>query len=70
MRMRQVSDVPCAGTSTPSTGGPIGAYAVNCGAPVTMRFKFVPRDCWIGVYWDDKRIYICILPCLPLVIDR
>ena len=34
-----------------------------------------PRDLWIGVYWDTSRlgdalsavrIYICVIPCLPI----
>jgi hypothetical protein len=35
-----------------------------------MTIRFVPRDCWVGVYWDDYRVYICLLPCFPIIIDR
>jgi len=36
---------------------------------------FEPRDLWIGIYWDGKKlgeydreltIYVCLLPCLPI----
>jgi len=35
-----------------------------------MKIKFVRRDCWLGVYWDSTKIYICLIPCFPLIIDR
>jgi len=30
-----------------------------------------PRDLWFGVYRDPehRRIYICLLPCFPIVIE-
>ncbi len=37
-----------------------------------------PRDLWLGVYWDRPSptgwsraldVYICIVPCLPLLIS-
>lgn len=41
-----------------------------------LYFKFEPRDCWIGVYWElrrsiespykDLRVYICLIPMFPL----
>lgn len=44
---------------------------------VSVRATFEPRDLWIGVYWDlrrhgyspyrDLRIYLCIIPMLPIV---
>lgn len=44
--------------------------------PKQAYIKFEPRDIWIGVYWDYTksneikyhalRIYICIIPCLPI----
>lgn len=43
----------------------------------SIRLKFEPRDLWLGVYWRNEhsdchagvclRIYICVLPCLPLI---
>lgn len=36
-----------------------------------LYLKFVPADLWVGAYWDGKkrRLYICVLPTLPLVFD-
>jgi hypothetical protein len=41
---------------------------------------FEPRDIWIGVYWTRDlslspagtrlRVYICLLPCLPVLLER
>jgi hypothetical protein len=28
------------------------------------------RDLWVGVYVSPERIYICLVPCLPIIIDR
>jgi hypothetical protein len=45
----------------------------------TVRAFFEPRDVWIGVYWTwaeagpdgrDFRVYVCILPCLPILVTR
>lgn len=43
--------------------------------PLTrVEVKFEPRDLWVGVYWDHRiqgrllRIYVCLVPCLPLVL--
>lgn len=47
---------------------------------VLVKVEFEPRDMWIGVYWflwrDLRtmkpygiRLYICILPTLPIVVD-
>jgi len=37
-----------------------------------IRLLFEPRDLWVGVYWDlrpkELRIYVCFLPCLPILI--
>jgi hypothetical protein len=34
------------------------------------RFEWVPRDCWIGVFWRGRDghldIWLCLLPMLPL----
>lgn len=37
---------------------------------VTTRIKFEPRDLWVGVFvdTDKQRLYICLLPCFPIVI--
>lgn len=36
-----------------------------------VRVMFEPRDLWLGVFVDTakKRIYVCLLPCLPVVIS-
>jgi len=42
-----------------------------------VRLKFVPQDCWVGVYWKKEyisklnnwwrfNIFICLLPMLPI----
>jgi hypothetical protein len=47
-----------------------------------LEVAFVPQDCWIGVYWKRDeygssnwrtarlRVYVCILPTLPLIFTR
>jgi hypothetical protein len=48
-----------------------------------VRVKFVARDLWIGAYWTKldyllgpkgqghrRTLYVCLLPMLPLVIER
>lgn len=43
-----------------------------------MKIKFVPQDCWIGLYWKTNLAteqdptnattwYLCIIPCLPII---
>ena len=42
-----------------------------------INIKFEPRDIWIGLYIDSKfdtyrckyKIYVCLLPMLPIVIS-
>lgn len=48
----------------------------------SIKLKFEKRDCWIGVFWDRDydvsdvwetetlSIYICLLPCLPIILRR
>lgn len=38
----------------------------------TVRLLWEPRDFWLGAYHDPakRRLYICVLPCLPVVIER
>ena len=38
---------------------------------MTIRFLFEPRDLWVGLYWDDRkrRLYVLPLPMLGVVID-
>ena len=42
------------------------------------RLFFEPKDIWVGVYvhgeyWEASdrrwRVYICLFPCLPLMLD-
>lgn len=39
---------------------------------LSFKFQFVPRDLWIGAYWNRKGLrgewtaWICLVPCLPL----
>lgn len=28
------------------------------------------QDAWVGVYWDSKYIYVCLIPFLPIKIKR
>jgi hypothetical protein len=28
--------------------------------------KFKKQDLWIGAYWDNHYLYICLIPCFPL----
>jgi hypothetical protein len=44
----------------------------------TLRLLWEPRDMWIGVFWNHVRaggpedrfmfIYVCLVPCLPVVL--
>ncbi|MBX3396534.1 MAG: hypothetical protein KF841_14325 [Phycisphaerae bacterium] len=36
---------------------------------LSLKFKWF--DLWLGAFWDRDRntLYVCILPCLPIVID-
>ena len=49
----------------------------------SIHVRFVPRDLWIGVYvgpWErsveragdyrKRSVYVCLVPCLPIVITR
>lgn len=37
-----------------------------------IRIKFEPRDLWLGLFVDTerRRLYICLVPCFPVVIGR
>lgn len=37
-----------------------------------VRLLWEPRDLWLGAYRDtaNRRLYVCVLPCLPIVIER
>lgn len=35
-----------------------------------MKIKFKKQDAWIGIYWDSAFIYVCLIPCFPIVITR
>lgn len=37
-----------------------------------VRVKFEPRDLWLGVFVDtaQRRLYICVVPCLPIIVER
>lgn len=35
-----------------------------------MKIKFKKQDAWMGIYWDFKHIYICLIPCFPIIIQR
>lgn len=46
-----------------------------------MKIKFVPKDIWIGLYYDRKidwqetaevttTYYLCLIPCLPIIWTR
>lgn len=38
--------------------------------PLHVSVEFKPQDLWVGLYVDveRRRLYICVLPCLPIVI--
>ena len=35
-----------------------------------MNIRFKKQDCWIGIYWDNLNIWICLIPCFPINIKR
>lgn len=35
-----------------------------------VRVRFEPRDLWLGVFLHHERLFICVVPCLPVVIER
>lgn len=35
-----------------------------------MKIKFKKQDAWIGVYWDEDYVYICIVPFFPIIYRR
>jgi len=37
-----------------------------------MKFYFAWYDLWIGAFWDrnKRKLYICLLPCCVLEIQR
>jgi hypothetical protein len=40
---------------------------------LSFRLLWEPRDVWIGAYWnrmglDEWVIYVCLLPCLPILV--
>lgn len=39
---------------------------------LTLRLLWEPRDAWVGVFTnraeDFRLVYICLVPCLPIVI--
>lgn len=37
-----------------------------------VRLMWDPRDLWVGVYRDTsrRRTYVCLVPCLAIVIER
>ena len=42
-----------------------------------MKIKFVPQDCWVGLYWKREpwflfrytvtTWYLCLVPCFPII---
>lgn len=64
----------------------VGLTAVSCFVISAwyqgVRIKFVPQDCWVGIYWKTNdvfslkygtwlcrkwTVYICIVPCFPII---
>jgi hypothetical protein len=35
---------------------------------MNIRIAFKPQDLWIGLYIERRRVYICLLPTLPICI--
>jgi hypothetical protein len=48
------------------------AWGWQTGRLWTISIRYEPRDLWWGIYRDPKhqRIFICIVPCFPIVIAR
>lgn len=46
---------------------------------MNITIKFVPQDCWVGLFWKDKEVgmdyfyftqrtyYLCLIPCFPII---
>jgi len=55
-------------------GKPVGKrLAIVRRWTVHAAFAWEPRDIWVGCYWDRTplgvRLYLCAVPCLPLIVD-
>jgi hypothetical protein len=37
---------------------------------VQWRFEFKAVDAWIGAFWTQWELWLCLLPCLPLHLQR
>ena len=37
---------------------------------MNITIKFKKNDAWVDAYWNDNKIYICLIPFLPLIIQR
>lgn len=35
-----------------------------------VRVKFEWRDWWVGVYIADDAVYVCVVPCFPVIWRR
>jgi len=37
----------------------------------SISLKFEPRDLWLGLFIDTakRRLYLCVVPCLPVVVQ-
>jgi len=48
-------------------------FAVNANTlpGMSIRVEFEPRDLWVGAFvdTDKRRLYVCIVPCFPVVLE-
>ena len=35
-----------------------------------LHIRLVWRDLWVGVYVSEEHVYICLVPCFPIIWDR
>lgn len=38
---------------------------------LSIRLKWEPRDLWVGLFVDTEkgRLYVCLVPCLPIIVS-
>lgn len=36
---------------------------------IRISVRFLWRDIWIGVYYEERKLYICVFPMLPIKVE-